>query len=451
MRSPQVGLRREDLVKVFDQPEDHSERIGIEVEIAAVEIETGISCRYEGEGGIRELLEIILERIGGRQILEGDNLVGVKRDDGTQITLEPGGAVEYASAPTADVASLMEKTRVDLEFLADSAASSGIALIPGSNYPFNDVTNVNWAPKRHSEIVRDYLVALGPDGKWGREVMALTLSTQVTLDYTCEDDLSHKLRMQVAASPVATALFVNSPLEGGRWTGALSRRMQYWTKHDPQRSGLLLPGLVERPTVSEFVDWAISLRMIYRKNDRGAYVPAPDRPFAALLDEGFEDGSLPEWSDWLLHLSQIWTDVRLRQTLELRAVDGPPYPYLATVPAFWVGLTYHAPSCDEAWKLLREYNSADYRKLMDEVAIKGIRARLRGTPVSEIASELLRLARQGLAARVAQGLERTSVLTYLEPLEEVLISGKTFAERCLHQWQNEFQNRPERYVHAYRI
>jgi glutamate--cysteine ligase len=446
-----IGLRREDLVKAFDQPEGHSERIGIEVETAAVRVETGISCHYAGERGIRELLEVVLDRIGGHPVLEGDDLVGIKRDDGTQIMLEPGGAVEYASTPTADVTSLMEKTQGDLELLADSAASLGIALIPGSSYPFNDITNVNWAPKHHSEIVRDYLAALGPDGRWGPEVMALTLSTQATLDYTCEEDLSHKLRMQVAASPVATALFVNSPLEGGRWTGALSRRMQYWTKHDPQRSGLLLPGLIERPTVSEFVDWATSLRMIYRKNDRGAYVPAPDRPFAALLNEGFEDGSLPGWSDWLLHLSQIWTDVRLRQTLELRAVDGPPYPCLATVPAFWVGLTYHAPSCDEAWTLLREYNSADYRKLMDEVAIKGIRARLRGTPVSEIASELLRLARQGLAARVAKGLERRSVLTYLEPLEEVLVTGKTFAEQCLDQWQNDFQNRPERYVQTYRI
>src|SRR5262249_52737941 len=160
------------------------------------------------------------------------------------------------------------------------------------------------------------------------------------------------------------------------------------------------------------------LRMIYRKNDRGSYVAAPDRPFAALLDEGYEDGSLPGWPDWLLHLSQIWTDVRLRQTLELRAVDGPPYPYLGTVPAFWVGLTYHPPSRDEAWKLLRDYNATDYRKLMAEVTVNGMRAQLRETPVSEIAGELLRLSRQGLTARAAQGLEHRSVLAYLEPLEE---------------------------------
>lgn len=446
-----MRLQRKDLSKAFDKPVDQAERIGIEVEIAAVDVETGHSRPYDGSRGIRELLEAVLECSGGHRILEGDNLVGVRRDDATQITLEPGGAIEYVSAPTADLVRLMEKTDEDLKYLAASAARFGIALLPGGNYPFNDITNTNWAPKHHSEIVRDYLATLGTDGAWAREVMALTLSTQVTLDYTGNEDLSRKLRTQVAASPVATALFVNSPLEGGRWTGALSRRMQYWTRHDPRRSGLLLPGLTDHPSVSEFVDWASSLRMIYRKNDRGAYVAAPDRPFVALLDEGYEDGSLPTWSDWLLHLSQIWTDVRLRQTLELRAVDGPPYPYLATVPAFWVGLTYHAPSCDEAWKLLKGYNAADYRRLMAEVAVNGMRARLRETPVSEIASELLRLARQGLAARVAGGLEHMSVLTYLEPLEEVLASGKTFAERCGERWQTEFHHRPERYVQAYRI
>jgi glutamate--cysteine ligase len=448
---PVTRLAKEDLVKVFDKPNDQCERVGIEVEIAAADIETGCSRPYNGKRGIRELLEIVLERGGGHQILEGGNLVGMKRDDATQITLEPGGAIEYASAPAAGVVQLMEKTHEDLRFLADCAAHLNIALLPGSNYPFNDVTNINWAPKRHSEIVRDYLATLGPDGAWAREVMALTLSTQVTLDYTGEEDLSRKLRMQVAVSPVATALFVNSPLEGGRWTGVLSRRMQYWTGHDPQRSGLLLPGLTDHFTVSRFVDWATSLRMIYRKNDHGAYVAAPNKPFAALLDEGYEDGSLPTWSDWLLHLSQIWTDVRLRQTLELRAVDGPPYPYLATVPAFWVGLTYHAPSCDAAWKLLKGYSVVDYRKLMAEVAVKGMQARLRGTPVSELAGELLRLARQGLNARVAEGLENASVLSYMEPLEAVLSSGKTFAECCIERWQTEFHNCPKRYVQVYRI
>lgn len=451
MCSPVTGLKKENLVKFFDKPDDQNEWIGLEVEIAAVDIETGCARPYHGKRGISAFLESVLKSSGGHHIHEGDNLVGVKRDDATRITLEPGGAIEYVSAPTADVVRLMDKTYEDLRFLGDNAAHFGIALVPGSNYPFNDITNVNWAPKRHSEIVRDYLATLGPGGVWAREVMALTLSTQVTLDYTGEEDLSHKLRMQVAASPIATALFVNSPLENGRWTGALSRRMQYWTGHDPQRSGLLLPALKDHPTVSEFVDWATSLRMIYRKNDRGSYVAAPDRPFAALLDEGYPDGSLPGWSDWLLHLSQIWTDVRLRQTLELRAVDGPPYPYLATVPAFWVGLTYHAPSRDEAWKLLRDYNATDYRKLMAEVAINGMRAQLRETSVSEIAGELLRLSRQGLTARVARGLEHRSVLSYLEPLEEILASGKTFAERCVERWQTEFHYQPKRYVQSYRI
>jgi glutamate--cysteine ligase len=375
----------------------------------------------------------------------------VRDDDATQITLEPGGAVEYGSSPTGDVAGLMAKTGDDLRLLADCAATLGIALVPGANYPFTDMSGVKWAPKRHSEIVRDHLGRLGTDGEWGPEVMALTLSTQVTLDYTGPADLGRKLRAQVAASPVATALFVNSPLEAGRWTGLLSHRMRYWTRHDPRRTGVLAPALNEEFTVSDFVDWAITLPMIYRKDDRGDYVPASDRPFIELLTDGFEDGSMPSWQDWLLHLSQIWTDVRLRQTLELRAVDGPPYPFLGTVPAFWVGLTYDATSCQDAWELLREYGVSDYRSLMDDVAVRGMRAQLGGTPVSEIATELLRLARQGMTTRVERGLEHPTALTCLEPLAEVAATGTTFAERCLRRWQTDLRQDPERYVRAYRF
>jgi glutamate--cysteine ligase len=451
MCDPTMPITRSDLVQVFAKSSDSTERIGLEVEVAAVDPVTGESCPYDGERGVRALLETIERQVGGHGIRQGDDLVAVVRDDASQVTLEPGGAIEYGSAPADDVVGLMAKTTADLRLLADCAATLGIALVPGANYPFTDMSSVKWAPKRHSEIVRGYLAGIGTGGEWGPEVMALTLSTQVTLDYTGAADLHRKLCTQVAASPVATALFVNSPLKAGRWTGLLSQRMRYWTRHDPRRTGVLAPALDERFTVSNFIDWALSLRMIYRQDRNGDYVPAPGRSFGSLLDDGFDDGSMPTWQDWLQHLSQIWTDVRLRGTLELRAVDGPPYRLLETVPAFWVGLTYDAASCEDAWELLRGYDATDYRNLMDEVASRGMRARLRGAPVREIATELLRLARRGMTARVDKGLEDPAVLRCLEPLDEVAASGVTFAERCLRDWRADLRQSPQRYVRAYRI
>jgi glutamate--cysteine ligase len=343
----------------------------------------------------------------------------------------------------------MRTTEQELASLAERASRFSIALVPGGNYPFNNIDNVNWTPNRRIEIMLDYFSSVGESGVHGPHVMGLALSTQATFDYVSASDLCRKLRMQVAVSPIAAALFVNSPLEDGRPTGIQSRRMAYWFRHSPRRTGLLPPALRDQPTIDEFVEWAAGLPMIYRKQGNG-YVAAPDKPFGELLRDGFADGTRPNWSDWVLHLSQIWTDVRLRGTLELRAFDGPPEKFVASVPAFWSGLSYHAPSCDAAWELTGHRTVAEYNAIMHGVARRGIHARVASMPVIDVARELVRLAKEGLRARVHDGLEHPEALAYLEPLEEVLDAKETWADTCLRRWEGEFRGRPDLYVQAYR-
>lgn len=68
-------------------------------------------------------------------------------------------------------------------------------------------------------------------------------------------------------------------------------------------------------------------------------------------------------------------------------------------------------------------------------------ASVAGRSVGELAQELLGLARQGLAARVAAGTEPAHVLNLLDPLAEVVRTGTTFAQRCLDGWLGESDRR----------
>lgn len=299
--------------------------------------------------------------------------------------------------------------------------------------------------------MRKFFAQIGDAGAWGPTVMAVTLSTQVTLDYLSEDDLVEKLRMQVAASPVIAGLFANSPLEGGKPTGLLSRRRQCWLKTDPRRCGVIPPALKEGMRIGDFVEWAMELPMIYHLAQDGTYHHAPNRPFAALLTDGFADGAKPTMNDWISHLSQIWTDVRLRQTLELRAADGPAYPDIPAVPALWVGLTYHPASRAAAWELLRFYTIDEHRAAMPSVAARGLAATLGGDSIHDLARELVKLADAGLSARIRAGLEQPQVLSYLDPIKDVVSTGMTFAERCIKRWEHDLWHSPQKYVDAYRL
>ncbi|GAA0516935.1 glutamate-cysteine ligase family protein [Saccharopolyspora thermophila] len=444
-------LRRDGLLALFAAPGDGRERIGLEVESAVVDPITGLAAPYAGRGGVRDLLRAVATEFGGEELRDGELLTAIRTPSGMIVSLEHGGAIEYSSAPTDDLATAVEDLRRAMEHLADLARGFGLAIVPGGNVPFNRIENAAWVPKPRGALMRRYFGGLGEAGEWGPTVMALALSTQTTLDYTSDSDLAEKVRMQVAASPVVAGMFVNSPLEGGAPAGVLSRRCQCWLRTDARRCGVLPTGVREKMTPADFVEWALGVPMIYRRTADGCFRLVGDRSFGSLLDRGFPDGTRPTWDDWTSHLSQVWTDVRVRRTLELRAADGPPYPHIPAVPALWVGLTYHRPSRLAAWDLLREHSVDALRRTAAEVPAKGLAARLGDVPVRELGRELLRLARQGLAARVAAGAERAVVLEYLDPVEEILETGTTFADRVLRRWDGEFGRDPARYVAAYRV
>ncbi|WP_447007813.1 glutamate-cysteine ligase family protein [Saccharothrix isguenensis] len=448
--SSTATLRREDLTSLFTRPGHVRERIGLEIENAVVDPDTGRGIPYSAPNGIRDLLGALSAEFGGEPLHDDGHLTGFTTGSGMAVTLEPGGALEYASAPTSDLTTAVADMRRTMGRIAEIADRFGHAIVPGANLPFDRLRDVSWVPKPRGAVMREHFDRLGEEGAEGPVVMALTLSTQTTLDYTSAEDLAEKVRVQVAASPMVSALFVNSPLAGGEVTGLRSRRRKSWLKSDPGRCGLLRVGLREAMTAEDFVEWALTLPMIYRRTAAGCHA-AGDRPFGAVLEEGFPDGSPPTWADWTSHLSQLWTDVRVRGTLELRGPDGPPYPHIPAVPALWVGLTYHRPSRLAAWDLLRGYSADELEHTMRELPVKGLSAMVGDVTARELGGELVRLAQEGLAARVEAGVERPEVLGYLDPVEEVVASGTTFADDVVRRWEGEFDRDPARYVAAYRV
>lgn len=459
MTNDQVGgakslrshLTRTELTKVFRNSDSGVEYVGMEVESAALDAETGESVPYDGARGLAAFLESARKEFDGKPVLERGNIVGIYLPaNGGKVSLENGGAVEYSSPPFASVTDAVAGTVKALEALGKIARSIGFAIVPGANFPFTDLPRVQWVPNARGEILRKHFDSLGSVSDRGKHVLSMTLSTQVTLDYGTAEDLAEKINVQAMASTIASALFVNSPIVKGQVVGVLSKRMQWWNRIDPVRTGII-PMTIDRTfSVDRFTDWALSVPMIYRKTADGASVPV-GRSFASLLEDGFDDGVHPSLEDWMAHLSQIYTQIRLRQTLEMRAVDGPPASAVASVPAFWSGLTYYAPARVATRDLLERFTVADHRSASADIAQRGLAAEMAGQPIRELAQALLRLSQDGLKARVATGEEHPKVIDFLNPLWEILDTGQTFAEQCLLRWRGDLLQSPARYIAAYRV
>ncbi|MCX5166086.1 glutamate-cysteine ligase family protein [Streptomyces sp. NBC_00264] len=445
-----LPLRMSDLHEAFLAPHGARERIGLEVEAGVLDETTGLAAPYAGPHGMAALLHQVLREWGGSPQCAGDVLTGVHLPDGTKLTLEHGGQLEYSPPPADDLVTLVTAMRVTMEALATLAQQHGLAIVPGGNLPFNRVDTATWVPTVRGGVMRTYFAGLGPEGEGAPHIMKLSTSTQTTLDYLSEDDLASKLRVQVAASPVVAALLVNSPLYAGHLDGVLSHRCRDWLRMDPRRVGSPRPALRTPLTAKALTDWALGMPMIYRRGPSG-YCLAGPQTFADHLRDGFDDGTAPHWEDWLSHLDQIYTTVRVRQTLETRAPDGPPYPHVPAVPALWTGLTYHAPSRAAAWELLRHYTPEENNAAQQALPTAGLATRLGGDSVRDLARHLLGLARAGLQARIHAGLEQPRALAFLDPLNEILDTNETFAEQTARRWQTTHNNDPVRYITAHRI
>jgi glutamate--cysteine ligase len=443
-------LSRDDLLSVFVRPATAKELVGLEVENAVLDASTGRAAPYHGGRGVEALITRLAADFAGEPVLDAGHLTGFRDSTGLLIALEHGGAVEYAASPAAGLTAAIDGMHETMARISETARSFGLAIVPGAIMPFNDSDSIEWVPKPRGRAMRDFFAEIGDDGADGALAMALTLSTQTTLDYLSEQDLAEKVRMQAAAGPVVAAMFANSPLAGGRITGLQSTRSRWWRKTDPRRCGLLAPALCTDMTPGDLVDWALRVPMMYYRATDGSY-RVVNCPFGDVLDNGFADGRQPTGDDWISHLSQVWTDVRVRQTLELRSADGPTYTEIPSVCALWVGLTYHPQSRQAAWALLQDFSADQLCRLIDDLPEHGLRSRLGGVAVEELGRELVRLADAGLAARVGAGIEGTQALRYLDPLKEVLDTGVTFADRTVRRWQDEFRTDPSRYVAALRV
>jgi glutamate--cysteine ligase len=120
----------------------------------------------------------------------------------------------------------------------------------------------------------------------------------------------------------------------------------------------------------------------------------------------------------------------------MRGADGGSGAFIAALPAFWVGLMYDSLALDGAWQMVQDWTAAEREALRNAVPISALDARVGNRTVRDIAAELLELARAGLARRANRNGEGADETIYLAPIEEIVASGKTPADRLLDEYEN---------------
>jgi glutamate--cysteine ligase len=405
-------------------------KVGVEFEKLVVDAASGEAAGYPR---IAALLEELATAGAWERVCEDDRIIALK-GSGSSITLEPGGQLELSGRLCRDLFCSQGDFAGHVNHASASAARLGLTFLGLGAQPFTPLAEIAWVPKSRYAVMGPYMTRVG---SLGQRMMKQTAGIQVNLDYGDEADCVAKMRLAQALAPLLYALFANSPLLDGQPSGWLTSRGPIWADTDRDRTGLL-PFLFEPAAgFAAYVEHALDVPMYFiRREGRFLDLTAQRFSFRRLLAEGFA-GHRATLGDWDLHLSTLFTEVRLRPQLEVRSMDSLP-PALSLAPAALLkGLLYDIEASAAAWELCRPGSPGHLEEDLRQAWRQGLRAPWRRGSLRDLARECLALARTGLqrqrcCSSCDEGL-------FLAGADELAASGLTLAEQLLRAWQGDRQ------------
>lgn len=389
-------------------------RIGFELERILIDA-AGKTVPYGGERGVRALLEeLSRSRNDGELVYTDGHLLGLAfsvdvdgEPVGVTISLEPAAQLEISCGPARSVSALYEALCCVDAQIEEALRTCGIdaALVPvGYNPAVSHPTELELIPK---ERYRDMDAYLSRHGRFARDMMRCTASTQVSLDYTGEQDAMRLYRASTILGPLFAFLFDNAPRFRGEAAPGMARS-RIWHHVDVDRCGIV-PGALDGLTFENYALWVAGVKPILFTDAEHVTTSTGERYAREIMAER------PLSHDELLHLlSMVFPNVRLKGFVELREMDALPPRLAAACTSFVGALLYDEGLEAKLAKRLATWLPYGFDEIDEHDAVLarlaledfGWDALVYGAPVDAFAKALLAIARENVARASVCGQAR---------------------------------------------
>lgn len=428
---------RSQLVDYFARGEKPKERwrIGTEHEKFVFSTSDHNAPSYDEPGGIHDLL-MALTSYGWKPVEERGKVIALSGPDGT-ISLEPAGQFELSGAPLDNLHETCAEAGRHLKQVKAAGDTLGVGFLGLGMWHDKTRAELPIMPKGRYKIMLSHMPRVG---NLGLDMMLRTCTIQVNLDYASEADMAKKFRVGLALQPLATALFANSPFTEGKPNGFLSFRSHIWSDTDPARTGMLPFVFEDGFGYERYTDYALDVPMYFVYRD-GEYIDAAGQSFRDFLKGELPayPGHKPTMDDWADHLSTAFPEVRMKQFLEMRGADGGRWGRICALPALWVGLLYDEGALDAAWELVKGWSMDEREALRNAVPKLALDAPIPGGgKLRDIAGDVLDISAAGLNARARLNASGDNESGFLDPLREIVRTGKVPAQILLDRFNGDW-------------
>jgi glutamate--cysteine ligase len=420
-------ITKEDLIKYFHKGFKAPNELNIGVEHEKFLFYNKSNKRIDHQTA--EQVLNFLEQFGWKPIKEKNKTVALKKKN-KSITLEPGNQVELSGAPLNSIHLNCNESYDFLDQLKVACKTFDLKMMASSYDPFSKLENVPNTPKQRYEIMTE---EMPKNGELSLEMMYQTCGTQINLDYTSENDFAKKFKLSSFLVPLSIAIFANSPIKENKLNGYLSYRSYIWQK--TSRGGLL-KSFLEEMNFEKYVDMSINMPLLFvMKNDNHL------RPDGKTFKD-FMEGKLSilknhnaTIKDFETHLATIFTEIRLKQYIEIRSLDTCEWDCHCGGPAFYTGLLYG--SLNEALEIVNKWDALEVLNAYKEAPIKGLKTIIANKSLLEWGKIFLNLSKKGLQKRAIKNSIGNDESIFLRSIESILNNNKNKAEIAIEKLKKD--------------
>jgi len=406
---------KEQIINYFISGYKNEQLIGVENEKFLFKKNHNKRAEYSD---LLKIFNIFIERFGWQPIKEDEHIIGLKKNE-KAITLEPGNQIELSGEKLKNIHEVCAESYEFQDKLNLASEEVNLKTLSVGYDPFSNLENIPNNPKKRYKVMSS---EMPKNGKLSLDMMYLTAGTQINIDYKSEEDFKKKFKVISFLTPLSIGLFANSAIKENKPSGFLSYRSKVW--QHTSRGGL--PEIFLNDLSFEmYADFVLNypLLFIQKKNE---YLFPEGKKYSDLIKEDLADEKNLE-----LHLSTIFTEVRLKKYLEIRSLDACEWNCHCAGPAFFIGLLYG--NIDETYQIVKDWNKNEIMNAYFESPKKGLKTEINGKSFLEWGKIFFDLSKKGLIKRNLKNKNNNDESIFLKNIEQIIKEKKTKAEKILEK------------------
>ena len=368
-----------------------------------------------------------LRKYNWRPIKEGKNIISLSKENKT-ITLEPGNQIELSGAKLNNLHLSCSESYKFLKELGLACESLNLNMMSVSFDPISNLKKVPKNPKLRYKIMTK---EMPKNGKLSLEMMHQTTGTQINLDYTSEKDFIKKFKLASNLVPLSIAIFANSPFKENKLNKYLSYRSKVW--QNTSRGGLP-KSYLEGMNFEKYADYIMNYPLLFFKK-KNNYLFSKNKTFKDFIENKIRelDFKGPTKKDLEIHLSTIFTEIRLKKYIEIRSLDTCEWSCHCAGPAFFLGILYQ--NLDTALDIIENWKAEEVLNAYKEAPKKGLQTLLHNKSLLYWGKIFLKLSEEGLRKRSIKNKNGKDESVFLDSIKSILSNNKTKAELSIEKFK----------------